>query len=235
VEVIRMRVLVVEDAARLREIVTRRLREEGYAADSAGLGEEALAMASAVSYDAVILDLRLPDVDGVEVCARLRAVGCWSPVLMLTARDGVEDRVAGLDAGADDYLAKPFEFPELFARLRAMTRRPAIERPAVLRVADLRLDPATREVTRGGVGIDLTAKEFALLEYLMRNRHAVLSRDQLIDAVWDGDHRGESNIIEVYVGRLRDKIDRPFGVRSLVTVRGVGYRIEEAAGVADLA
>jgi two-component system OmpR family response regulator len=192
-------------------------------------------MASAVSYDAVILDLRLPDVDGVEVCTRLRAIGCWSPVLMLTARDGVEDRVAGLDAGADDYLAKPFEFPELFARLRAMTRRPAIERPALLHVADLRLDPATREVTRGGVGIDLTAKEFALLEYLMRNRQAVLSRDQLIDAVWDGGHRGESNIVEVYVGRLRDKIDRPFGVRSLVTVRGVGYRIEEAASVADLA
>jgi two-component system, OmpR family, response regulator len=230
-----VRVLVVEDAARLREIVIRRLREEGYAVDGAGLGAEAVAMAAAGAYDAVILDLRLPDIDGVEACARLRAIGCWSPVLMLTARDGVEERVAGLDAGADDYLAKPFEFPELFARLRALTRRPATERPAALCVGDLELDPATRHVTRAGVEIELTAKEFALLEYLMRNRHAVLSRDRLIDAVWDGGHRGESNVVEVYVGRLREKIDRPFGRRSLVTVRGAGYRIEEGAGVADLA
>jgi two-component system OmpR family response regulator len=230
-----VRVLVVEDAARLRDIVIARLREEGYAADGAGLGEEAVAKAAAITYDAIILDLRLPDIDGVEVCARLRSIGCWSPILVLTARDAVADRVAGLDAGADDYLAKPFEFPELFARLRAMTRRPAFERPAVLRVADLELDPAGRRVARGGVEIELTAKEFALLEYLMRHRHVVLSREQLIEAVWDDGYQGVSNIVEVYVGRLRDKVDRPFGRRSLVTVRGVGYRIEEENGVANIA
>ncbi len=230
-----MRVLVVEDAARLREIVIRRLREEGYAADGAGLGEEALVRAAGIPYDAIVLDLRLPDIDGMEVCSRLRAAGCWSPILMLTARDGLGDRVAGLDAGADDYLPKPFEFPELLARLRALTRRRAVDRPPVLRVGDLQLDPAARRVTRCGEPVELTAKEFAMLEYLMRNRQAVLSRDQLIAAVWDEGYRGDSNIVEVYVGRLRDKIDRPFGRRSLVTVRGVGYRIEEGAGVANLA
>ena len=230
-----MRVLVVEDAPRLREIVIGRLREEGYAVDGAGLGEEAVGKAAAVTYDAIILDLRLPDIDGVEVCSRLRSIGCWSPILMLTARESVADRVAGLDAGADDYLAKPFEFPELFARLRAMTRRAAVERPPVLRVADLELDPAGRRVSRGGMEIELTAKEFALLEYLMRHRHAVLSREQLIDAVWDDGYQGASNIVEVYVGRLREKVDRPFGRCSLVTVRGVGYRIEEDSDVANIA
>jgi two-component system OmpR family response regulator len=230
-----MRVLVVEDAARLRDIVIGRLREEGYAADGAGLGEDGVAKAAAITYDAIILDLRLPDIDGVDVCARLRSIGCWSPILVLTARDSVADRVAGLDAGADDYLAKPFEFPELFARLRAMTRRPAVERPAVLRVADLELDHAGRRVSRGGVEIELTTKEFALLEYLMRHRHVVVSREQLIEAVWDDGYQGASNIVEVYVGRLREKVDRPFGRGSLVTVRGVGYRIEEHEGVATIA
>ena len=227
-----MRVLVVEDATRLREIVIRRLREEGFAADGTGLGEEAIVRAAGTSYDAIVLDLRLPDIDGLEVCSRLRSIGCWSPILVLTARDGVDDRVAGLDAGADDYLPKPFDFAELFARLRALTRRPAVERPAVLRVGDLTLDPSGRTVSRDGVAIELTPKEFALLEYLMRHRHVALSREQLIDAVWDAGYRGESNIVEVYVGRLRDKVDRPFRRRTLVTVRGVGYRIDEGADVA---
>jgi two-component system, OmpR family, response regulator len=230
-----MRVLVVEDATRLREIMVRRLREEGYAADAAGLGREGLELAAATAYDAIILDLRLPDIDGVDVCLGLRQRGCPAPVLMLTARDTVADRVAGLDAGADDYLAKPFDFAELFARLRALTRRPVGERPAVIRVGDLELDPAARVVSRADTPIDLTSKEFALLEYLMRNRHAALTRDQLIDAVWDGSYRGESNIVEVYVGRLRDKIDRPFGVASVATVRGVGYRIVEGGPVAHIA
>jgi two-component system OmpR family response regulator len=230
-----MRVLVVEDATRLREIMLRRLREEGYAADGSGLGEEAAELAAATAYDAILLDLRLPDIDGVELCARLRRRGCRSPVLILTARDAVADRVAGLDAGADDYLTKPFDFDELFARLRALTRRPTGERPAVLRVGDLLLDPAARLVSRAGAPIELTVKEFALLEYLMRNRHAALTREQLIDAVWDGSYRGESNIVEVYVGRLREKIDRPFGAASLATVRGIGYRIVDEGRVAHIA
>jgi two-component system, OmpR family, response regulator len=230
-----MRVLVVEDATRLREIVIGRLREEGYAADGTGLGEEAILRAAGASYDAIVLDLRLPDIDGIEVCSRLRSIGCWSPILMLTARDGVENRVAGLDAGADDYLAKPFDFSELLARLRALTRRPAAERPSVLHVGDLELDPAARTVSRDGIGIELTPTEFALLEYLMRHRHVVLTRERLVDAVWDASYQGESNIVEVYVGRLRDKVDRPFGRCSLVTVRGVGYRMEDGTRVAGLA
>jgi len=221
-----MRVLVVEDAARLREILLRRLREDGYAVDGAGSGGEAIALACASGYDAIVLDLRLPDADGIDVCRRLRAGGCWSPLLMLTARDGLGDRVAGLDAGADDYLAKPFEFPELLARVRALTRRGGGQRPAVLSVGDLRVDPAARTVQRAGAQIELTAKEFAVLEYLMRNHDAVVTRERLIDAAWDGSFRGPANIVDVYVSRLRDKIDRPFGRRSLVTVRGAGYRLE---------
>jgi two-component system OmpR family response regulator len=221
-----MRVLVVEDAARLREILLRRLREDGYAVDGAGSGGEAIALSGASGYDAIVLDLRLPDADGIDVCRRLRAGGCWSPLLMLTARDGLGDRVAGLDAGADDYLAKPFEFPELLARVRALTRRGGAQRPAVLSVGDLRVDPAARTVQRAGAQIELTAKEFAVLEYLMRNHDAVVTRERLIDAAWDGSFHGPANIVDVYVGRLRDKIDRPFGRRSLVTVRGAGYRLE---------
>jgi two-component system OmpR family response regulator len=223
-----MRVLVVEDAARLRQILVRRLREDGYAVDDTGTGTTAVEMASTGSYDAVLLDLRLPDLDGMEVCARIRRSGCWSPILMLTARDTMHDRVRGLDHGADDYLTKPFEFPELLARLRAVVRRGRLERPAVLAVADLRVDPASRSVNRGGREIDLTTKEFALLEYLMRHRGAVLSRQRLIDAVWDSSYDGDSNIVDVYVRRLREKIDRPFGRHTLVNVRGVGYRMDDA-------
>jgi two-component system OmpR family response regulator len=228
-----MRVLVVEDATRLREIVLRRLREQGYAADGAATASEAVARATASPYDAIVLDLRLPDADGVEVCSRLRTLGCGSPVLMLTARDAVADRVGGLDAGADDYMTKPFEFDELFARLRALTRRGISDRPADLCVGDLRVDPAARAVARGDVEIELTAREFALLEYLMRHRGVALGRVRLIDAVWDGEFHGDANIVDVYVSRLRDKIDRPFGRSTLQTVRGVGYRLQDDAS--DLA
>ncbi|MGN6379063.1 MAG: response regulator transcription factor [Gaiellales bacterium] len=224
-----MRVLVVEDAGRLREILLQRLREEGYAADGAAGGTEAVARAGAASYDAIVLDIRLPDLDGFQVCRELRARGCASPILMLTARDGMDDRVRGLDTGADDYLTKPFEFPELFARLRAVIRRGVGERPAQLAVGDLRIDPAARTVRRGGVGIELTSKEFAMIEYLARHRGEVLSRERLIEAVWDCAFDGDPNIVDVYVRRLRDKIDRPFQRSSLRTVRGVGYRLTDDA------
>ena len=224
-----MRVLVVEDATRLREIVLCRLREQGYAADGAATASEALSRATSSPYDAIVLDLRLPDADGVEVCAHLRTMGCGSPVLMLTARDAVADRVGGLDAGADDYMTKPFEFDELFARLRALTRRGISDRPADLCVGDLRIDPAARTVARGDVEIELTAREFGLLEYLMRHRGVALGRARMIDAVWDGTFHGDPNIVDVYVSRLRDKIDRPFGRATLQTVRGVGYRLQDDA------
>jgi two-component system OmpR family response regulator len=224
-----MRVLVVEDATRLREIVLRRLREQGYAADGAATASEALARATSSPYDAIVLDLRLPDADGVEVCSQLRTMGCGSPVLMLTARDAVADRVGGLDAGADDYMTKPFEFDELFARLRALTRRGISDRPAELCVGDLWIDPAARIVARGDAEIELTVREFALLEYLMRHRGVALGRVRLIDAVWDGAFHGDPNIVDVYVSRLRDKIDRPFGRSTLQTVRGVGYRLRDDA------
>jgi len=230
-----MRLLVVEDAARLREILLRRLREEGYAADGAATGEEALSRALVTDYDALLLDLRLPDTDGFEVCRRLRAAGRWVPILMLTARDALDDRVTGLDLGADDYLTKPFEFPELFARLRALVRRGPRERPAQLAIGDLQLDPAARTVWRGDVAIELTAKEFALLEYLMRHRRTALSRDRLIAAVWDDSYDGDSNIVDVYVGRLRDKVDRPFGRSCLQTVRGIGYRLDDDQASARIA
>jgi two-component system, OmpR family, response regulator len=224
-----MRVLVVEDATRLRELVLGRLREQGYAADGAGTGAEAVERAMAGSYDAIVLDLRLPDGDGLDVCSRLRGAGCGSPILMLTARDALADRVGGLDAGADDYMTKPFGFDELFARLRALTRRGVFERPADLCVGDLRVDPAARTAARGDTPIELTAREFALLEYLMRHRGVALSRTRLIEAVWDGTFRGDPNIVDVYVRRLRDRIDRPFGRATLQTVRGVGYRLEDDA------
>jgi DNA-binding response OmpR family regulator len=224
-----MRVLLVEDAPRLRDIVARRLREEGYATDATGTGMEAVSRALSTRYDAIVLDLRLPDLDGMDACSRLRDAGCWTPILMLTARDGVGDRVDGLDRGADDYMTKPFEFPELFARLRALVRRGQDARPAALVCGDLVIDPAAHMATRAGEHIDLTAKEFALLEYLARHHGAVLSREQLIEAVWDEGYRGDSNLVDVYVRRLRDKIDRPFGRESLETVRGVGYRLVKDA------
>jgi two-component system, OmpR family, response regulator len=220
-----MRVLVVEDEKKLGELVARGLREEGYAADLADRGEEALWMAQAVPYDAIVLDVMLPGLDGFEVCRRLRGGGVWSPVLMLTARDAVDDRVTGLDAGADDYLAKPFSFEELLARLRALTRRAPVERPAVIEVGDLRLDPAAHRAWRGEVELDLSAKEFSLLELFMRRPGIVLSRTQLLDGAWDIAFEARSNVVDVYVRYLREKIDRPFGRESIETVRGVGYRL----------
>jgi two-component system, OmpR family, response regulator len=220
-----MRVLIVEDELRMASLIRRGLTKEGLAADVAVRGADALWMAEAHDYDAVLLDVMLPDIDGFEVCRRLRAAGVWAPVLMLTARDSVEDRVAGLDSGADDYLVKPFSFAELIARLRALARRGDGERPAVLVVGDLRLDPATREVTRGSAPIQLTAKEFALLETFMRRAGEVLSRLHLLEHAWDFAYDNRSNIVDVYVRRLRRKIDEPFERRSLETVRGAGYRL----------
>ncbi len=220
-----MRVLVVEDERKLGELLRRGLGEEGYAADLADRGEEALWMAQAVSYDAIVLDVMLPGADGFEICRRMRGNGVWSPVLMLTARDAVDDRVSGLDAGADDYLAKPFAFEELLARLRALTRRAPAERPPVLEVGDLRLDPAAHKAWRGGQELVLSAKEFALLELFMRQPGVTLSRTQLLDGAWDMAFESRSNVIDVYIRYLREKIDRPFGRDSIETIRGVGYRL----------
>jgi DNA-binding response OmpR family regulator len=228
-----MRVLVVEDEVKMAGLLKRGLEEEGYGVDVAPGGSEALWLGAENPYDAIVLDVMLPDVDGLEVCRQLREAGCWSPVLMLTARDAVPDRVAGLDAGADDYLAKPFSFVELLARLRALIRRGVPERPTALRVGDLFLDPAARRVTRDGTAIDLTRKEFALLEYFMRHPGDVLSRTQLIEHVWDFAFEGDSNVVDVYVRYLREKVDRPFGRDSLETIRGAGYRLREEPGDAS--
>ena len=220
-----MRVLIVEDEVKMAGLLRRGLREEGLAADVARTGDDAVWMARATEYDAIVLDVMLPGADGFDVCRRLREGGTWSPVLMLTARDAVDDRVAGLDAGADDYLTKPFSFAELLARLRALARRPPVERPVVLEVDDLRLDPATRRVWRGDAEIMLSAKEFALLETFMRRPGEVLSRYQLLEHCWDYGYENRSNVVDVYVRYLREKIDRPFDRASLETVRGVGYRL----------
>jgi two-component system OmpR family response regulator len=225
-----VRVLIVEDEVKLAGLLRRGLAEEAHAADIASTGEDALWMARSTEYDAIVLDLMLPGVGGIEVCRRLRADGVWSPVLMLTARDAVEDRVHGLDAGADDYLTKPFAFAELLARLRALARRSAAERPAVLSVGDLRLDPATRQVWRGETEIELSPKEFALLETFMRRPGRVLSRYELLEHAWDYEYEHRSNVTDVYVRYLREKVDRPFGLSSLETVRGAGYRLRVDGG-----
>jgi two-component system OmpR family response regulator len=206
-------------------LISRGLVEEGYAADVARTGEDALWMARATPYDAIVLDVMLPGVDGLAVCRELRESGVWSPVLMLTARDAVQDRVAGLDTGADDYLTKPFSFAELLARLRALTRRDLSERPTMVEVGSLRLDPATRRAWRADVELDLSAKEFALLETFMRRAGDVLTRDDLLEHAWDAAYERRSNVVDVYVRYLRAKIDRPFGSDSIETVRGVGYRL----------
>ena len=220
-----MRILVVEDDPKMAALLRRGLQEDGHATDVVPAGDDAPWMTRATEYDAIVLDLLLPGLDGIEVCRRLRASGVWSPVLMLTARDAVEDRVAGLDAGADDYLPKPFSFAELLARLRALARRGSPERPAVLEVGDLRLNPATREVWRAGTQIHLSAKEFALLETFMRRPGDVLSRDHLLEHAWDYGYENRSNVVDVYVRYLREKIDRPFGRELIETVRGMGYRL----------
>ncbi len=222
-----MRLLVVEDDVRMAAALLRGLRYEGIVADVATGGAQALGMARATEYDAVVLDVMLPDLDGFETCLQLRKEGVWAPIIMLTARDAVADRVRGLDQGADDYLTKPFSLAELLARLRALVRRGPVERPVVHQVGDLRLDPATRQVWRGDTEIALSAREFALLETFMRRPGQVLSQMQLLDAAWDLGYQQRSNVVEVYVRYLREKIDRPFGVASIETVRGVGYRLRK--------
>jgi two-component system OmpR family response regulator len=224
---IAVRVLIVEDDLKMASLIRRGLREEGLAADVAVKGEDALWMAGSIEYNAIILDVLLPGINGFETCKRLRSDGVWTPVIMLTARDGVEDRVAGLDGGADDYLVKPFSFAELLARLRALARREVTRRPPVVTVGELRLDPATRQTWRDDTEIFLSAKEFAILEMFMRRPGEVLSRYQLLEQVWDYDYENRSNIVDVYVRYLREKVDRPFGKRSIETVRGAGYRLRE--------
>jgi two-component system OmpR family response regulator len=206
-------------------LIKRGLEHEGYAVDLAKDGGEALWAAREFAFDAIVLDAMIPAPDGFEVCRTLRSEERWTPVLLLTARDGVDDRVLGLDAGADDYLTKPFAFSELFARLRALTRRELGARPTVLAVGDLVLDPATREVRRGDVDISLSAKQFAILEQFMRRPGEVLSRTDLLEHVWDFAYEGTSNLVDVYVRTLRERIDRPFGVDSIETIRGAGYRL----------
>ena len=226
-----MRILVVEDSEKMLDLIRRGLEEEGFAVDVAREGDEAVWFARENPYDAIVLDVTLggsASVDGFEVCRRLRDAERWSPVLMLTARDAVEDRVHGLDVGADDYLTKPFSFDELVARLRALIRRGAEPRPAVLRVGDLSLDPATHRVFRGDHGDRPHGKEFALLECLMRHAGEVLTSTMLTEHVWDFAHDGDSNLIDVHVRNLRMKIDRPFGLDSIDTIRGVGYRLRDA-------
>ena len=225
-----MRVLIVEDDIPMAAALRRGLRTEGFVADVAARGEDALWMAGATEFDAIVLDLMLPGIDGFETCRRLREDGVWTPILMLTARDTVEDRVRGLDQGADDYLTKPFSLAELLARLRALGRRGPVERLPVLEVGDLRLNPATRQLWRGETEIGLSPKELALLEAFMRRPGAVLSQYQLLEHAWDYDYENRSNVVEVYVRYLREKIDRPFGVRSIETVRGAGYRLRKDGG-----
>lgn len=225
-----MRVLLVDDERRVLSFLERLLHGEGYECDLAETGTQALESVDEHSYAAIVLDVTLPDIDGFEVLRRLRDKGCWAPILMLTGRQDLDARVTGLDAGADDYLCKPFENAELLARLRALTRRPVAPRPSVVVVDDLRLDPAEHTVARGGQTIDLTTKEFALLEFLMRRAGTVVSRAELLDAIWG--YRYGPKVVDVYVSYLRDKIDRPFGVSSIRTVRGIGYElvIEQAEG-----
>ena len=225
-----MRVLIVEDEAKLAGLIRRGLREEGMAADVAARGEDAVWMAGATEYDVIVLDVMLPGLDGFEVCRRLRADDVRSPVLMLTARDAVEDRVHGLDTGADDYLTKPFSFDELSARLRALVRRGALEHANVLSAGDLHLDPSTRRVWRGETDIELSTKELSLLDTFMRRPGHVLDRFQLLEHAWDNEYENRSNIVDVYVRYLREKVDRPFGVESIETVRGAGYRLRADGG-----
>jgi heavy metal response regulator len=222
-----MRVLVVEDERKMREILEKGLEESGFAVDTASTGDEGFALASSVEYDAILLDVMLPGRGGFEVCKALRKAGNKAPILMLTARSSVEDRVQGLDLGADDYLAKPFAFAELLARVRAITRRPPTEPVSVLRVADLALDPARHEVRRGGKLIELTAKEFALLEYLMRKKGLVVTQGMILDRVWDMDYDGGSNLVAVYVNYLRRKVDHDFEPKLIHTIRGSGYVLRE--------
>lgn len=220
-----VRVLVVEDESKLAALIQKALREQGMLADVADDGESALWMAGSTPYEVIVLDINLPGLDGFETCSRLRDDGVRTPILMLTARDGIEDRIAGLDRGADDYLLKPFDFGELFARVRALSRRGTVERGTVLRVADLSLDLATYTARRGEVEIPLSTKELQVLEVFMRRPGQVLSRYDLLEGAWEMQYENRSNVVDVYVRYLREKIDRPFGVKTIETVRGAGYRL----------
>ncbi len=225
-----MRLLVVEDGVRLAEGLKRGLEAEGFAVDVALNGTDGLWLARENRYAAILLDIMLPGLNGYLVCRSLREAGDWTPVLMLTAKDGEWDQVEGLDTGADDYLTKPFSFAVLVARVRALIRRGATPRPAVLEVGDLRLDPATHEVGRADVAIDLTAREFAVLEFLMRRAGEVVPKAELLEGVWDFGFDGDPNIVEVYIRHLRNKVDRPFARESIQTLRGAGYRLAADGG-----
>jgi two-component system OmpR family response regulator len=220
-----MRVLVVEDETRMARLLKRGLEEEGHAVDVAGDGPDGLWMATENPYAAIVLDIMLPGFDGFEVCRRLREAGVWTPVLMLTARDAVGDRVRGLDVGADHYMVKPFSLLELAARLRALARRDDRARPAVLGEGDLKLDPAAKRAWRGQTELQLSPKEFSLLELFLRHPGVVLTRTQILEAAWDFAYDGTSNVVDQYVTYLRRKIDVPFGRHDIETVRGMGYRL----------
>lgn len=225
-----MRVLVVEDEKRLAAGLRAGLEAEGFAVDVALSGTDGLAMARSEPYDAIVMDIMLPGVNGFRLCSTLREEGVWSPILMLTAKEGEWDEVEALDSGADDYLTKPFSYAVLLARLRALLRRGANERPAVLEAGDLRYDPASRRVWRGEVEIDMTARELSLLDYLFRRQGEAVSKREILEHVWDFNFEGDVNIIEVYVRHLRNKLDRPFGRESIETVRGIGYRLDPRGG-----
>jgi two-component system, OmpR family, response regulator len=221
-----MRLLLVEDDAKLVSALEKGLAREGYAVDTARTGDEALARARGLDYDAVVLDVMLPGTNGFSVCRTLRSEKRWAPVLMLTARDQVDDRIRGLDAGADDYLVKPFDFGELLARVRALIRRGPTERPPILDVGDLRVDPATHAVTRAGRRIELTPREFALVHFLATRAGEVVRREEILGHVWPEGGDGSTNVVDVYVGYLRKKLERPFRRKLIRTVRGVGFSLE---------
>jgi len=221
-----MRLLVVEDAQKMSSVLQRAFREDGYAVDVEARGTEAVWRASETEFDAIVLDVGLPDISGFQVCRELRDRGRWMPILMLTAKDAVHDLVQGLDCGADDYVTKPFELDELRARMRALIRRAPVPRPTKLAVGDLVLDPGTRTVRRGDSDIGLSTREFSILQVLMRHAGQVLSRPQILEHVWDGSRDSDSNIVDVYMRLLRDKIDRPFGLSTIQTVRGAGYLLK---------
>jgi two-component system, OmpR family, response regulator len=221
-----MRILVVEDEVKIARAIRRGLEHEGYATDVVSTGEDAILQATEHDYDAVVLDVRIPAPDGFAVCRQMRARSRWAPVLMLTARDSVEDRIRGLDAGADDYLVKPFSFGELLARLRALLRRAPAERPAILRLGDVALDPSAHIVTRAGRAVELSAREFALLEFLLRHAGQVVTRAAMLEHVWDYRYDGDSNVVDVYIGYLRRKLEQPFETPLIRTVRGVGYILD---------
>ena len=225
-----MRVLVVEDEETMGEAIRVGLEAEGFAVDLATDGETGLWLATEEPYDVIVLDLMLPKLNGYQVCARLREAEIWTPVLMLTAKDGELDEAEGLDTGADDFVTKPFAFVVLLARVRALIRRGAVERPTTLSAGDLVVDPASHRVTRAGQVIDLTSREFSILEYLLRHAGRVVSKSDILSHVWDFAYEGDVNIVEVYIRSLRKKIDLPFGRESIETVRGAGYRLVETGG-----